>query len=65
MRTTVTLDDTLLAEAVELTGISQRSKLLEHALRTLVELEAGRRLAKLGGSAPGLIAPRRRRTEPA
>jgi Arc/MetJ family transcription regulator len=61
MRTTVTLDDELLKDAQEYTGIMEKSLLVNTALKTLVEREAARRLARLGGSAPGLKAPRRRR----
>lgn len=61
MRTTVTLDDDLLAEARRLTGIEKCSALLAVALTTLVERESARRLARLGGSEPGLRRIRRRR----
>jgi Arc/MetJ family transcription regulator len=61
MRTTVTLDDQLLAEAGEALGITERSVLLHEGLKLIVQREAARRLAALGGSAPGLqLAPRRR-----
>ena len=61
MRTTVTLDDALLADAEEYTGITERSSLLREALKALVEREAARRLARLGGSDPkATLAPRRR-----
>ena len=61
MRTTVTLDDELLAEAQESTGITEKSALLRAALRRLVETEASRRLARMGGTEPDLVAPPRRR----
>lgn len=61
MRTTVTLDDELLASAEELTGIKERSALLRKALEDLVHREASRRLAALGGSDPDAKAPPRRR----
>ncbi|WP_299883172.1 type II toxin-antitoxin system VapB family antitoxin [uncultured Sulfitobacter sp.] len=61
MRTTVTLDDKLLADAEELTGIKERGPLLTHALKELVHAEASRRLALLGGSSPDAEAPPRRR----
>lgn len=64
MRTTVTLDDELVARAAEMSGISEKSALIRHALETFVQREAARRLALLGGSAPDLVAPRRRRDEP-
>jgi Arc/MetJ family transcription regulator len=61
MRTTITLDDELLAKAIEMTGITERSTLIHDGLRALIQREAGRRLALLGGSAPGLRLPPRRR----
>jgi Arc/MetJ family transcription regulator len=61
MRTTVTLDDELLARATEYTGIKERSTLLRMALERLVATEAEKRLARLGGSMPDLRAPPRRR----
>jgi Arc/MetJ family transcription regulator len=64
MRTTITLDDELVAKAQELTGIQEKSALVRHALKALVEREAARRLARLGGTEPDLKAPRRRRMKP-
>ena len=61
MRTTVVLDDELMAKAEEYTGIHEKSALIRAALRALVEREAARRLARLGGSEPDLAPiPRRR-----
>lgn len=61
MRTTLTLDDDLLARASELTGITERAALVRHALTMLVQREAARRLAALGGTMPDAeAAPRRR-----
>ena len=61
MRTTPALDDELLAEAEFYTGIREKSALVREALKALVEREAARRLARLGGSEPDLgVAPRRR-----
>lgn len=61
MRTTVTLDDELLARASELTGITEKAALVRAGLEALVRLEAARRLAALGGSDPAAeAAPRRR-----
>lgn len=65
MRTTINLDDELLARAHELTGIKERTALIHEALRLLVQREAGRRLALLGGTMPDLEVPPRRRSEPA
>jgi Arc/MetJ family transcription regulator len=61
MRTTVVIDDKLLAEAQERTGIKERSELLNEGLRGLIQRDAARRLIALGGSEPGLKAPPRRR----
>jgi Arc/MetJ family transcription regulator len=62
MRTTVALDDELVAQAQALTGINEKSRLLLEALRALIARESARRLARLGGSAPDIgPAPRRRR----
>jgi Arc/MetJ family transcription regulator len=61
MRTTLTLDDELMAKAQEYTGIQEKSALVREALKALVEREAARRLARLGGSQPHLApVPRRR-----
>jgi Arc/MetJ family transcription regulator len=54
MRTTVTLDDELLARAEQLCGDLERSALLKEALWALVQRESARRLAALGGSEPAL-----------
>ncbi len=62
MRTTVVLDEDLLAEAARLTGTNERTALLREALRALIERESARRLALLGGSEPGLTKTPRRRT---
>lgn len=65
MRTTLALDDDLLARATALTGIEERTALVREALKALVERESARRLARLGGSEPDLIPVPRRRPEPA
>lgn len=64
MRTTLVLDDELLAEAQRLTGTVEKTALVREALRALVERESSRRLARLGGSEPdAAAAPRRRPSE--
>ena len=65
MRTTLALDDDLLADAEFYTGIREKSALIREALKALVEREAARRLARLGGSEPGLKQIPRRRPKPA
>jgi Arc/MetJ family transcription regulator len=64
MRTTLALDDELLAEAQFYTGIREKSALVREALKALVEREAARRLARLGGSEPDLKPIPRRRPNP-
>ncbi len=65
MRTTLALDDDLIAEAQGLTGITEKSALVREALTALIARESGRRLALLGGTEPGLKPIPRRQTEPA
>lgn len=61
MRTTLALDDALLADAQRLTGMSEKAAIVREALRALIERESARRLARLGGSEPSLSdIPRRR-----
>jgi Arc/MetJ family transcription regulator len=61
MRTTMALDDELLAEAQRLTGMTDKGPLVREALRALIERESARRLARLGGTEPEVVAiPRRR-----
>jgi Arc/MetJ family transcription regulator len=64
MRTTISLDDELLAKAQAYTGLKEKSALINAALKALVEREAARRLALLGGTQPNLVAPPRRRQDP-
>ena len=61
MRTTMNIDDALLAEAHRLTGIAERTALVHEGLRALIQRESSRRLARLGGTEPTLVAPPRRR----
>lgn len=62
MRTTVVLDDDLLADAEEYTGIKEKSALIREALKALIAREASHRLALLGGTMPDLVAPPRKRS---
>jgi Arc/MetJ family transcription regulator len=64
MRTTIVLDDELLAKARAFTGVEEKSALVREALKALIERESARRLARLGGSEPDLVAPPRRRSQP-
>jgi Arc/MetJ family transcription regulator len=61
MRTTINLDEQLLAEARRMTGLQERTALIHAGLRALIERESARRLARLSGSDPALKpVPRRR-----
>ena len=64
MRTTLALDDELLAKAQFYTGIHEKSALVREALKALVEREAARRLARLEGSEPDLKPIPRWRPKP-
>jgi Arc/MetJ family transcription regulator len=61
MRTTIALDDELLAKAQAFTGMREKSRLIREALSALIERESARRLARLGGTETRLRVPRRRR----
>ncbi|MGE0224817.1 MAG: type II toxin-antitoxin system VapB family antitoxin [Acetobacteraceae bacterium] len=65
MHATIALDDTLVAQAEALTGLTEHSSLIQAALRALIERESARQLARLGGSEPDLAVPHRRRSDPA
>ena len=61
MRTTLTLDDELLAQAQQISGLLERTQLIREALLALIQRESARRLAKLGGSEAQIQPiPRRR-----
>ena len=61
MRTTLTLDDQLLAHAQKISGLTELSQLLREALLALVQRESAHRLAQLAGTEPQLTdTPRQR-----
>jgi len=61
MRTTLNIEDDLLAKASELTGIKEKTSLVRRGLESLIAVENGKRLARLGGSEKQLRSiPRRR-----
>jgi Arc/MetJ family transcription regulator len=64
MRTTLALDDELVARAQALTGLKEKSALVREALKALIERETARRLALLGGTEPDLELTSRRRLDP-
>ena len=62
MRTTLIIDDKLLERARVLTGIHEKTALVQAGLEALIAREASKRLAALGGTQPNLPdVPRRRR----
>ncbi len=63
MRTTINIDDELLAKATKLAGTMDRTAMVSEALKALIERESARRLARLGGTQPTLKAAPRRRQE--
>lgn len=64
MRTTLSIDDDLIRDAEELTGLKEKSALVREGLKALIARESSRRLARLGGSEPQLkLTPRRRSAE--
>ena len=62
MRTTLIIDDDLIGRARALTGIQEKTALVRAGLEALIAREAGKRLAKLGGSQPKLAPIPRRST---
>jgi Arc/MetJ family transcription regulator len=65
MRTTLNLDDQLMAAAFEATGETEKTKVIHLGLQALVRRKATERLAALGGTAPqAAAAPRRRVYQP-
>ena len=61
MRTTIALDDELVAAAQNLSGVTEKAALVREGLKALIARESARRLILLGGSEPDLLdIPRRR-----
>lgn len=61
MRTTINIDDQLLAVAARLSGLREKTALVRAGLEALIARESARRLIALGGVMPGAKAGRRRR----
>ena len=60
MRTTLNIEDELLAKAAELTGIKEKTSLVRLGLEALIARESAKRLAALGGTEKNLeMVPRR------
>jgi Arc/MetJ family transcription regulator len=60
MRITINIDDELLAQAQQLSGLTECTQLIREALRALVQRESAHRLAQLGGTQPELKSVPRR-----
>ena len=61
MRTTVTIDDALYEEALELAEPEMdKADLFREAIKTFVRVQAAKRLAALGGRAPDMRETPRR-----
>jgi Arc/MetJ family transcription regulator len=61
MRTTLNLDEALLAEAGDYSGLKEKTALIHEGLRALIQREASARLAALGGKdRRAAAAPRRK-----
>ncbi|MBM3359009.1 MAG: ribonucleotide-diphosphate reductase subunit beta [Betaproteobacteria bacterium] len=62
MRTTVTIEDELYQKALDVADPGmEKSDLFREAVKTFVRVQAGKRLAALGGKAPAMKnIPRRR-----
>jgi Arc/MetJ family transcription regulator len=61
MRTTLNIEDNLIAKASKLTGIKEKTRLVRLGLESLIARESGKRLARLGGTEKQLKPiPRRR-----
>jgi len=65
MRTTVTIDDALYEEALEMADPNMdKADLFREAIKTFVRVRAAQRLAALGGRQPDMADIPRRREEP-
>jgi Arc/MetJ family transcription regulator len=61
MRTTLNIDDGLLEQAMEVTGLKEKTAVVHAGLTELIRRDAARRLIAAGGTMPGLKLARRRR----
>ncbi len=65
MRTTVTIDDSLYEKALEVADPDMdKADLFREAVKTFVRIQAGKRLAALGASAPQMPSIPRDRPNP-
>ena len=62
MKTSVLLKDSVLKEAIQATGVKEKTALIHLGLQELINKAARERLIKLGGALPAARAARRRRS---
>jgi Arc/MetJ family transcription regulator len=62
MRTTLNLDNLLMEEAAEYSGVKSKTALLHEGLKALIQRESAARLAALGGKDLNAAAAPRRKT---
>ncbi len=62
MKSTLNIDQGILAEASRLAGVQEKTSLMRMGLEALIATYSARRLAALGGSEPGVKRIPRRRT---
>jgi hypothetical protein len=65
LRTTITIDDELYRQALDVADPGMdKTDLFREAIKVFVRVQAGKRLASLGGKSPKMkLVPRRRSTE--
>ena len=63
MRTTLNIEDKLIREASQLTGVKEKTHLVKLGLKALIAIESSKRLSKLGGTEKKLKMISRRRIE--
>ena len=62
MRTTLNIDENMIAKAAQLTGVQEKTSLVRLGLEALIARASSHRLAQLGGTEKFLRIPPRRKT---
>ena len=62
MRTTLNIEDELLAKAQRVSGLTEKTAVVREGLKALLERDSARRLARLGGTEPRLQPVARRQS---
>ena len=62
MRTTLNIEDELLAKAQRVSGLTEKTAVVREGLKALLERDSARRLARLGGTEPQLQPVARRQS---